>query len=89
MELNTSGRHKRFPEMNPGPAVLRMMAERGIPVVLGSDAHHPRRVAEGFPEALALLEEAGFETISYFDRRQRVDVPVARVSESLVATVTA
>jgi histidinol-phosphatase (PHP family) len=89
MELNTSGRHKRFPEMNPGPAVLRMMADRGIPVVLGSDAHHPRRVAEGFPEALALLEEAGFKCVSYFDRRQRVDVPVSRVAGSLAAAVAA
>jgi histidinol-phosphatase (PHP family) len=89
MELNTSGRHKRFPEMNPGPAVLRMMAERGIPVVIGSDAHHPRRVAEGFLQALALLDQADFAHVSYFHQRRRVDVPVTQVAGSLAATAMA
>ena len=38
MELNTSGWIKQaYPEVNPGPAMLEMMANHGIPVVIGSD----------------------------------------------------
>ena len=45
MELNTSGLQKKLPEMNPGRTILVEMRARGIPVVLGADAHVPPRVA--------------------------------------------
>jgi histidinol-phosphatase (PHP family) len=76
MELNTSGLHKMYPEMNPGPQMLRMMRERAIPVVVGSDSHHPRRVGENFAMALDLLRHAGYETVSRFDARKRIDLPI-------------
>jgi len=75
MELNTSGLLKRLPEMNPGLAILRLMKERGIPVVIGSDSHTPGRVGENFPLALDALAEAGYESVSYFDARKRKDLP--------------
>lgn len=71
MELNTSGLLKDMPEMNPGIPQLRMMRERGIPVVLGSDAHKPERVGEHFEDALRILKEAGYSDVSYFLDRQR------------------
>ncbi|MDZ4289756.1 MAG: histidinol-phosphatase, partial [Prosthecobacter sp.] len=52
MELNTSGLNKSYSEMNPGNEMLRMMAERKIPIVLGSDAHRAPRVGEHFVTAL-------------------------------------
>lgn len=85
MELNTSGRYKTIPEMNPNPAMLRLMRERGIPVVLGADAHVPHRVAEGYPEALRLLQEAGYTEISIFLDRQRQSIAIADAMASLVA----
>ena len=66
MELNTSGVNKPYPEMNPSPTILREMARREIPVVLGSDAHDAFRVAADFDKALALLREAGFDSVSYY-----------------------
>ena len=40
MEMNTSGWIKQgFPEVNPGPEMLKMMAAHAIPVVVGSDSH--------------------------------------------------
>jgi histidinol-phosphatase (PHP family) len=63
MELNTSGLNKAFPEMNPGRDMLRLMAERGVPVVLGADAHRAERVADRFEEALWMLEAAGFREV--------------------------
>lgn len=85
LELNTSGVLKSIPEMNPGPAMLSAMAQRNIPVVLGSDSHDPYRVGEGFVEGLDLLEEAGYESVSVFQKRQRKDISIEQVRQSLLA----
>jgi histidinol-phosphatase (PHP family) len=76
MELNTSGVLKALPQMNPSPAQLSLMRERGIPVVIGADAHVPERVGDGYPEALRLLRQAGYGEVSYFLDRKRHTVPV-------------
>lgn len=83
MELNTSGVMKRFPEMNPSPAQLRMMCERKIPVVIGADAHVPERVGDGYATALRLLRDCGYENVSYFLDRKRTDVPISAALASL------
>lgn len=86
MELNTSGRQKVIPEMNPNPAMLGLMHERGIPVVIGADAHVPTRVGEGYGDALRLLREAGYAEVSYFLDRQRQTVPIDAALASLGET---
>jgi histidinol-phosphatase (PHP family) len=83
MELNTSGLHKALPEMNPGPRTLALIRERGIPVVLGADAHRPARVGDRYAQALTLLDELGFATVSYFLDRRRHEVPIAAALASL------
>ncbi len=83
MELNTSGLNKSFPEMNPGPFMLGEMAARGIPVVIGADAHTPVRVAAGFEQALDLLEAAGYSTVSQFLGRRRMELPIAEARAGL------
>lgn len=83
MELNTSGMNKALPEMNPGPRILAAIRERGIPIVLGADAHRPVRVADRYEQALRMLDELGFDRISYFLDRQRHDVPIPRALASL------
>lgn len=83
MELNTSGVQKALPEMNPSPAQLRLMQERGIPVVIGADAHIPERVGDGYIPALQLLREVGYTEISHFIDRKRHSVPISAALESL------
>lgn len=83
MELNTSGLNKSYSEMNPGDEMLSMMAERKIPVVIGSDAHRSVRVGEQFVTALNKLTEAGYEKVSYFLNRQRIDLKISDVLASL------
>ncbi len=83
MELNTSGLNKSYSEMNPGNEMLRMMAERKIPVVIGSDAHRAQRVGEHFVTALNNLAEAGYEHISYFKKRARIDLKISDVISSI------
>ncbi len=83
MELNTSGRNKNIREMNPGPEILAEMCARGIPVVLGADAHEPRRVGDAYAEALENLCAAGYEEVSYFIDRKRQSVRIADALASL------
>ena len=83
MELNTSGLNKALPEMNPGPRMLALIRERGIPVVIGADAHRPGRVADRYEDALRLLGEMGFNTVSLFLDRRRREVPIAEALASL------
>jgi histidinol-phosphatase (PHP family) len=86
MELNTSGLNKTVPEMNPGPEMLRMMCEKGIPVVLGSDSHTQQRVAADFEFALDELGTAGYEEVNYFEERKRVPLKIEDVRKSLFDT---
>lgn len=81
MELNTSGVLKKIPEMNPFPGMLAMMHQRGIAVVLGSDAHKPERVGEGFPKALDLLQGVGYTEVAYFVDRQRRRVAISELRD--------
>lgn len=83
MELNTSGINKSYPEMNPGPFMLREMAARTIPVVIGADAHVPARVGANFEQALDLLEQAGYSAVSQFLGRRRMELPIAAVRAGL------
>jgi len=79
MELNTSGLNKSYPEMNPGDVMLKEMALRGIPVVIGSDSHDPHRVGADFDKALANLQNAGYERVSYFLDRERCELMISDV----------
>ena len=84
MELNTSGRQKAIPEFNPNPTMLGLMQQRGIPVVLGADAHIPARVSEGYEDALHALEAAGYTEVNFFLDRKRQTVSITDALASLI-----
>ena len=84
MELNTSGLKKALPEMNPGRDQLALMFERGIPVVIGADAHRPSRVGDRYAEALIMLRETGYEEVSFFLDRQRRSVLIDEALDSIL-----
>lgn len=83
MELNTSGKNKALPEMNPGPRILELIRQRGIPVVIGADAHRPERVGDGFTVALEQLQTLGFKDVSFFLDRKRQTVAITDALASL------
>jgi histidinol-phosphatase (PHP family) len=89
MELNTSGANKALPEMNPGPRILEMIRERGIPIVIGADAHRPERVGDRFDVALRLLGSLGFREVSFFLERKRQTVAIKDALASLRVAVAA
>lgn len=84
MELNTSGLHKSVREMNPSKEMLAEMHARHIPVVVGSDAHDPKRVAADFLQAFDLLVQTGYTQVSFFLNRQRQTVAIDAARESLL-----
>lgn len=89
MELNTSGINKALPEMNPGAQILAWIHERGIPMVIGADAHRPSRVADGYEAGLEQLAEIGFRDIHIFLDRQRQAIPIATALASLRPPISA
>lgn len=76
MEINTSGLTYRCKEFFPAHDILRWAAERGIGLTLGSDAHDPERVGDGFPEAVRLARAAGFTHYQRFAKRKATAVPL-------------
>ncbi len=83
LELNTHVDTKPVDEWLPGPQILARAHERGIPVVLGGDAHQPEKVGQHFPEALRLLRQTGFPAVSGYRHRERRDIPIRDAIESL------
>lgn len=83
MELNTSGLLKSIREMNPGLKQLVMMRERGIPVVLGADAHRPGRVADNYEMAMLHLHQVGYREVNVFLDRKRQAIPLEAALASL------
>ncbi|MEM2906201.1 MAG: histidinol-phosphatase HisJ family protein [Candidatus Bathyarchaeia archaeon] len=71
VEVNTSGLRKPVREIYPSEAFLRLCFEEHLPVTLGSDAHSPYEVAEGFEQALSMLGRVGYKQVAVFSGRQR------------------
>jgi histidinol-phosphatase (PHP family) len=57
MEYNTSGLRKPIEETFPTWEVIRRAVARGVPICLGSDAHHPDQVGYAFETVPGLIEE--------------------------------
>ena len=56
---------------------LAALAESGVPLTLGSDAHAPHQVGRHFALALSGLRRIGVRTLVRFERRQQITVEVA------------
>ena len=84
-ELNASGIRKSSldPAMGgevhgqwsyPSRKLLTQLIARGVPFTIGSDAHDPRDAGAGIAELIAALRPQGLQRVSYYQRRQRIDV---------------
>jgi histidinol-phosphatase (PHP family) len=76
LEISSAGLRKPVGELYPEPALLRAARERGTPITLASDAHLPHLVGEDLERAIALATEAGYESVTVFDRRGRRQEPI-------------
>lgn len=61
IEVNTRGVYKKKTQYPyPSPFVLQRIKELNIPIVLNSDAHHPREITGYFTETANMLQQIGF-----------------------------
>jgi len=67
VEINTSGLHRPAAEVYPAPDILRRLAEAGVPVTFGSDAHHPEEVGRDFAQAANVARSAGHSRFAALD----------------------
>lgn len=79
LDLNTAGWRKPVGEPYPSAELLRAAFERGIPVVLGSDAHQPEEVGWRFDEAIGILRSVGYGAATVYRGRDgtAVELPGA------------
>jgi len=81
IEINTS--HGMGPVLR---GILKLARQHGIAVVIGSDAHEPRRVGDRFTQALDVAEEAGYTAVGFFLQRKRHDVPIHHALASIAGS---
>lgn len=73
VEVNTAGIGNPEISILPERAILeRYYAMGGRRITLGSDAHVPERVGNGFDEAVGLLKEIGFAGYCHYEKRRPV-----------------
>ncbi|HHV64773.1 MAG TPA: histidinol-phosphatase HisJ family protein [Peptococcaceae bacterium] len=77
VEVNTNGRYKPVQEFYPEYKLLELIKELGIPVTLGSDAHHPGAVGRDISEACLTLQSLGVKEINFFSGRKSIQLPLA------------
>lgn len=71
VEINTAGWRRPAAEMYPAWELLAEVVAAGLDVQLGSDAHDPAEVAEGFDRALAQARAAGVVRLVRWSGRVR------------------
>jgi histidinol-phosphatase (PHP family) len=71
VEINTAGWHKPVGEQYPSARILQLLAERDVPVLLGSDAHAPEHVGRDFDRAVALARQSGWTVLARYRGRER------------------
>jgi histidinol-phosphatase (PHP family) len=76
IELNTAGLRKDCREIYPSPAIVRLAAQRGVPITFGSDAHAVEEVGMDLAEAVRLARDGGYREYCRFGRRRRSVVPL-------------
>lgn len=62
--------------INPGLMMLKLCQEKKIPLVLGSDAHRPEKLANNFEVATELLRYLGVKRLFYFKDRELLDYTI-------------
>lgn len=84
-ELNTSGLRKSSLNPTTGREVqgfwsypsrelVAQLIAHEVPFTIGSDTHNPSDAGAGIPELIEALRPLGLNSISYYERRRRIDV---------------
>ena len=66
VEVNTRGLYKKAADLYPSEWILSKMLELEIPIMLNSDAHHPRELTLEFGSVAELLLTVGYRQLQVF-----------------------
>lgn len=70
MEVSTAGLRKPCKEFYPGPQVVRLAADLGVPISLGSDAHNVSHAAFAFDQLETYVRSFGYTQSLWFHQGQ-------------------
>ena len=62
---------KQIKEQYPSVKIIKKMHELDIPILLGSDAHHPDELGFNFNNIIKLVKGIGYDQLAYFEKRKR------------------
>lgn len=79
LEINTAGLRQPLKKLQPETDVVRRFKELGGKFIsVGSDAHYASDLAKGIPEAYKSAVDAGFNSITLFQNRLPVQMPITQ-----------
>ena len=76
MEISSAGLRKPCREIYPGPALMEMAAQIGLPVSLSSDAHNVADIIYGYETLAAYAREYGYTAAAYVEKGQVRTLPL-------------
>lgn len=76
IEVNSSGLRKPVGEIYPSQAFLRICRQKGVPIVLASDAHKLEEVGLNIKQAARWAGECGYTEVCTFEGRVRAVRPL-------------
>ncbi|SDY61087.1 histidinol-phosphatase (PHP family) [Evansella caseinilytica] len=71
VEISTAGLRKPIGKLYPDPVLLQRCYDKGIPIVLSSDAHEPEHVGYAYDQAVKLAKSAGYQQVATFTNGKR------------------
>jgi len=76
IEVSSAGLHKPHGRLYPSPAFLEAARARNLPITLASDAHVADNVGRDLDRAVDHARDAGYDTVTVFDRRESRQEPL-------------
>ena len=71
VDVNSAGLRKPVGEIYPERTFLEMFHQRGVPIILSSDAHAADQVALGYDQSLQLVHDVGYREVVTFKDHER------------------
>lgn len=77
LEINTSGLRQKIGKTLPDESFVKRFKELGGEyITIGSDAHYAEHLGAGIPEGMAMAERCGFKTVTLFQKREPIQIPI-------------
>lgn len=76
IEINSAGLRKPVNEIYPAVPMIERIYQLGIPVTMGSDAHHPDQVGEELDLVSRVLTRIGCRQVTGFRKRKPFTLPL-------------